>query len=364
MADPWIKQLAAYMSFDGGSAGSSDFSNAIYTPPWFSRLSPHGLLSPLSIGKINNPIYSTTRSRFGTSSLQVWDSFYVYLGTGSQSGTNPVTRPPGGAITFEGWFWFDVNTDSRIMGCYTANTGLTEYAWGLGLKGGKLRLAANRSEVGVGATTVATGMWHHIACVQEQGFGHRVYLNGNLEIAGGSRYSMGEAFEIGGYSLVDGLAWDEMVGNISEVIVTFAVKYHGSSFAVPTGPLDLTGLPTFTQGSDRPGPIGALKVFTSSDANIKSTPRSVRTNDVYFGGTGKVFGDVAIDDDPDVPVRRKVWLMRCRDGVVIREQLSDPVTGSYVFEGIDMAQKYAVIAFDSSGLFNAVIADNLTPEPM
>ncbi len=362
MADPFIKEVAAYLSFDGGTNGSSAFT--VWTPPWESRTNETG--AALAVGSNGAAAFSTARSKFGTSSLQLTGG-YVYLGSPAINDGNRPTTPTGFSITFEGWFWFNDNaTARRIMGCSVAVTGQSERAWGLGItSAGKLRLSTYQTNfAGVGTTTVTTGAWHHIACVQEAVVGHRVYLDGNLEISGGGLHLMNTALLLGDYPNTDvGMGSTRFDGNVCELVVTHAVKYVDSSFTVPSGALDITGLPTFLDASSV-ALIGAYRapLFSTVSTGAVHGPRLVR--DVYFGGTGKVRFDTAIDDDPDLPVSRKTWLVRTRDAQVIREQWSDPVTGEGVFLNVDTTEKYAVIAFDHTHLFNAVIADNITPEAM
>jgi hypothetical protein len=85
----------------------------------------------------------------------------------------------------------------------------------------------------------------------------------------------------------------------------------------------------------------------------------------YHGGLGRIAGTVKQAGTPDnTPLRRKVWLMRERDGMVIDEVWSDAATGGYVFEYVDPAQRYTVLAFDHERHFRAVIADNIPAEAM
>lgn len=82
-------------------------------------------------------------------------------------------------------------------------------------------------------------------------------------------------------------------------------------------------------------------------------------------GRGRVFGTVERKDDPaNTLLKRKVRLVRERDGLVVREAWSDAVTGEYDFRYIDELQTWTVIAYDYEQNFRAVIADNLTPEVM
>lgn len=80
-------------------------------------------------------------------------------------------------------------------------------------------------------------------------------------------------------------------------------------------------------------------------------------------GIGRVHGTVKLKGEPaNTPLRRKVWLLRQRDGIKIRETWSDEATGEYEFKYIDELQLWTVISFDHTGDKRAVIADGLVPE--
>lgn len=81
------------------------------------------------------------------------------------------------------------------------------------------------------------------------------------------------------------------------------------------------------------------------------------------GGRSKVSGTVKIDSSPDIPVWRKVRLFCAVSGRLVREMWSDPVTGAYSFEYIRPGP-WMITAHDYSGTYNAVVADNITAEPM
>lgn len=84
----------------------------------------------------------------------------------------------------------------------------------------------------------------------------------------------------------------------------------------------------------------------------------------FYGGLGRIDGTVKVDSSPDYPVHRKVRCFRDRDAVCVGETWSDPVTGEYSFEYVDPAERYTVLAYDYTGAYRAVVADNLTPDPM
>lgn len=55
-------------------------------------------------------------------------------------------------------------------------------------------------------------------------------------------------------------------------------------------------------------------------------------------------------------------LQHQRSKVVARETWSDPITGVFVFDGIDIRQEFIALAEDAAGLFRPVAANKLVPE--
>lgn len=87
--------------------------------------------------------------------------------------------------------------------------------------------------------------------------------------------------------------------------------------------------------------------------------------DLYYGGRYQLTGDLAIDDTPtDIPVQRRVYLMPEPYTKVIASAWADPVTGAWAFYNLSGAYKYTVLATDYQHTYRAVVADNLTPDPM
>ena len=79
---------------------------------------------------------------------------------------------------------------------------------------------------------------------------------------------------------------------------------------------------------------------------------------VIYSGVGRIAGTVK---DGQAGVSSRVVLFHRPTMRAIDETISYPVTGSYVFSGLNM-DKHMVIAFDISLSKNAVIADNITPD--
>lgn len=110
----------------------------------------------------------------------------------------------------------------------------------------------------------------------------------------------------------------------------------------------ISSMPHVGAGAARPSAQGLVKVVA----------------DTIYGGKGRIAGTVKIDSTPDYPAWRRVRLFVRRDGTLVAEQWSDPVTGAYSFEGITMAVEFTVIAYDHTGAYNAVVRDGVVAEPI
>ncbi len=85
----------------------------------------------------------------------------------------------------------------------------------------------------------------------------------------------------------------------------------------------------------------------------------------YYHGTYRITGTVKEKGQQlDVPVSRRVLLIDERANFVVRETWSDAATGVYTFNYINPEIQYLVISYDYQQNFRAVVADNLTAEPM
>mgnify|MGYP000862448990 CR=1 FL=1 len=110
----------------------------------------------------------------------------------------------------------------------------------------------------------------------------------------------------------------------------------------------------------RHGPIAALRV-ARPDIRILPSALSTLALDVEHGGRGRVAGTTKNVGAPDYPVSRRVRLLRKRDGLLARECWSD-AGGNYLFDKVRHDREYVVMAHDHTGLYNAVVADTVTPE--
>lgn len=87
-----------------------------------------------------------------------------------------------------------------------------------------------------------------------------------------------------------------------------------------------------------------------------------KVRDMQYGGDGTITGTVKVAGTPsNVPVSRKVRLIRDVDAICIREVWSDPVSGVYTFTDIDRTVSYTVLSYDYTESFRAVVADRVVP---
>lgn len=87
-----------------------------------------------------------------------------------------------------------------------------------------------------------------------------------------------------------------------------------------------------------------------------------RLYDTRFGGMFRVLGTTAVAGTPDVPVSRLTLLVDKRTKLTAKMKMSNP-DGSYAFERVGPGP-WVVLAFDHTGEYNAVVADNIIGTPM
>lgn len=114
--------------------------------------------------------------------------------------------------------------------------------------------------------------------------------------------------------------------------------------------------------------VGSAMAFGTPrlDGPVYLSVESGAVKDYITGALGQGIGRVRghVKNTPSTPVYRKVRLHRERDGLLIRELWSDPVTGAYDFRYVDELQKYTILSYDHTGTHNGVIAASITPELM
>ncbi|WP_296871345.1 hypothetical protein [Tibeticola sp.] len=99
--------------------------------------------------------------------------------------------------------------------------------------------------------------------------------------------------------------------------------------------------------------------------SCRSINRGLLARDAEFGGTGRVYGTTKAKGAPsNTPTKSRVRLIRERDGLLAREAWSDPATGAFEFRGIDLAQRWIVLAQDAAGAFRPVAASQIEAEAL
>lgn len=148
-----------------------------------------------------------------------------------------------------------------------------------------------------------------------------------------------------------GITWPGIgtkTSSVSGAILCNTVKgrvISTSPITIGTGPTIIYGIPQVIELVNLTVQSGAVRDYITG---------------VLGTGRGKVSGVVREKGTPNTPVYRKVRLIRERDGLVIREIWSDPITGAYSFNFIDELQSWAVQAHDHTFAFRDQIASNLT----
>ena len=106
--------------------------------------------------------------------------------------------------------------------------------------------------------------------------------------------------------------------------------------------------------------------FPASEASklrdfLLSTTDGFTPTEFSKRGYGVITGTVKEKASPaNLPRLCRVYLYAHPDNALARVVFSD-AAGNYEFRGVDPSKKYMVIATDETGIYRAVIADNLTP---
>lgn len=114
----------------------------------------------------------------------------------------------------------------------------------------------------------------------------------------------------------------------------------------------------------------SLNAVSASPASILSAwslpaPKAVFSSglngskNIYHGGPGSVIGTVKRKGTPaNVPLVRRVRLLRDRDGVMVGETWSNSA-GAYVFRYLDAVETYTALSYDHTGELESVCASGL-----
>lgn len=207
--------------------------------------------------------------------------------------------------------------------------------------------------------------WAHVA-LSVSGKVARLFINGVQEggsylQSANSRYT---SLHIGAsHALSATTLSDKFRGRISELLIYKSVGIYTENFT-PPGMLATDLAPYYPAAL-----AGLTKIVEGTPPNNALSPRLMADipslYDVVWGGKGRIIGTVKIDADPtDTPVGRRVRLVHERSGALVRDTVSDAASGVYLFDNINIDEKYTVITYDYQNNYRAVIADNITPEPI
>lgn len=147
---------------------------------------------------------------------------------------------------------------------------------------------------------------------------------------------------------------DDGAGWVLRAFIPTLWSNTNTGYAAAAFPISgASGVPPLAaiQGAERPSAASRLSL-------------SPHRFDLEDGGQYRIVGTVKVKGSPNVPVHRRVVLINERSRRIVRETWSDPVTGAYAFEGIRGDVAYTTLAYDYTGNYRGVLADNLTAERM
>lgn len=312
------------------------------------------------------PVSTTTSvAKFGTRSIDLYTANYGGVRWPSSA---PLIKDI--AATMDGFVYIrSFRSSSRaIFGVFSGSASLT-LSFGIWHDAIGRPYATYRDTGGninnfSGSSALALNQWVHLALTVDETGLRRLFVDGT-QVASSSSVSFGSletlragAFGLGGVGNSGGSPVD---GCADEVRYVFGHALNsGSSFTVPSSPY-----------ADSPSIDGASRIephrskATGAFPAISKSLRRPHANlkDAHYGGRGFITDTVEEQGSPsNTPLRRRVRLIRDRDGTCVRETWSDAETGQYTFDNIDETQTYTVISYDHLRNYRAVVADNLTPE--
>lgn len=150
-------------------------------------------------------------------------------------------------------------------------------------------------------------------------------------------------------------------GFLQQVLIVKGLALHDSDFV----PVSLVG---GARQAFLPKPVKTAHVRGLVGASAAISPYSTErlaaavARDIEHGGPGTIYGTTKTKGTPNAPTKARVVLLHQRSKLPVRETWSDPVTGAFVFGGIDTNQQFLTLAEDAAGNFRPVAANRLTPE--
>ncbi|WP_338496195.1 hypothetical protein [Delftia tsuruhatensis] len=243
--------------------------------------------------------------------------------------------------------------DSRIGGA----AGIGVYV----ADGGMLAYTDNASVLLLGNRAAQANTPFHWAAERVNGV-VTLYLNGQ---SSGSVTDARTLAAIGSYGIGDDEYNQPFLGEIAGPRVTLAARYQGTFTPSPL-PLRRAGYALVRSAVPQiatvrsQGVVAVAAPIPGAVGMIGS--RAALARDVEFGGAGRIFGTTKTKATPtNLPTKARVVLLHQRSKLLVRETWSDPDTGGYSFDGLDVRQEFLALAEDAAGNFRAVAAQRLLP---
>lgn len=315
--------------------------------------------SPKVITCHGNACVSTSHSKFGGSAIY-FDGTGDYL-TAEDSSAWAIGQSDFG-IAFS-MYAIAFATNHSFGSCLVDTRGASQSYQGFALfinnSGAITTWDANAIAHTSASGVVSTNVMLDISAYRSGGV-QRVFVNGISVIEYASTYNhAGQQLTIA--SVVDyrdSSANFKYTGYLDEILITNGTAAQVSDFAPPTKPFVISDATPLRPRSDRLSTrfTGPTVGNVQQSVNVRN-PNAIADNS---NGPGTITGTVKEKAIPsNLPLSRKVRLMRERDGKCVREMWSDPVTGAWAFTGLDLSQAYTAVAWDYEHTYRATIADNL-----
>ncbi len=323
---------------------------------------------------------STTQAYAGLSSMSFPGGQTLVMSSSYAAGTNFTGRFASDSFTASAWI-YPTALGGYLVGSYN-NTGASQSeGWAIfvsasGAVTGYVWVYGQASSIAAvtAAGLVSTNSWQHVA-FEKEGSTLRVYVNGVLSATTTNSAAavvtslISRNLAIG--CLNSNISNTPFTGYIDELMLLDSVALYGG--------LGFTPAPWEDQLGDSPSAYAAaaeawvnasvardVLLFSNptTDTQVKTSDAEAR-RDMLLGGNGVINGTVKEKSTPtNVPLYRRVRLIEQRSGYPVAETWSNATTGNYSFANIDRSLKYTVVSYDHTGLYRAVIADNLTPDLM
>ena len=361
ISDPVFSSVALLLQFDGANGST----NIIDSGPQARVVTVAGTAQ-----------ITTAQSKWGGGSL---------LLSGLDSDVSiPTPLSANSPFCMEAWAWLNA-TDAggqyyHPIFAQGGNSGDSDQIFGIAYadRPNPLRLQFYRgSAFGerielVGPEVISRQQWAHCA-LDYDGVTIRGYLNGVLQfsqVSASGWIATPQPFRVGRGVVVNYEQYRQgFQGCIGEVRVTLSSRYAASFTPpiqrFPTSQIEGTVYVPPPVRANAPSVAGVAAAALVPTHSTRRAPALQVARDVEFGGSGRIWGTTKIKGaagTPDAPAKSRVVLLHQRSKLPVREVWSDPITGAFVFEGIDTTQQFLTLAEDAAGNFRPVAASRLAPE--